>query len=112
MMIHLLISNSPPDRAKDLAHALVKRRLAACVNIIPHVQSVYEWDGELCEELESTLLIKVSSEQREMCRNVLTELHPYDVPEVICIAVDDKGSLPAYLNWVAQQCTPAQLTDS
>ena len=107
-MIHLLISNTPPDQARSLAQALVKRKLAACVNIIPQIQSVYEWEGELCEEQESTLLIKVSSEQRDLCCKVLSELRPYDVPEVICIAVEEAGSLPAYLNWVVKQCMPVQ----
>ena len=107
-MIYLLISNTPPDQAKGLAQALVKRRLAACVNIIPQIQSIYEWDGELCEEQESTLLIKVSSEHRDMCCKVLAELHPYDVPEVICIAVEEVGSLPDYLSWVVKQCGPTQ----
>ena len=68
------------------------------------VQSVYRWQGELCQEEETTLLIKVSGERVHQTMNFLTSIHPYEVPEIISLPLDPKGSLPAYLKWIEEQC--------
>ncbi len=92
------------DVAPRLARALVERRLAACVNLLPGVRSIYAWQGEVCDEAEITLLIKTSAAQMTALREAIVELHPYDVPEVVALPVDAAASLPAYLNWVQASC--------
>ena len=86
--------------AKKIAKALVEARLAACVNIIPKVTSIYEWKEEICEESEWLLVIKTRQERLEELKAALEELHPYDVPELIVCPVID--GLPDYLNWLVE----------
>lgn len=84
--------------ATRMAHAFVEARLAACVNIIPKITSVYEWKKEVCEEQEVLLIIKTQKNRIEELKALLSELHPYDVPELIVLPVID--GLPDYLNWL------------
>lgn len=84
--------------AKRIANALVEAKLAACVNIIPKVTSIYEWKKEICEETELLLVIKTSQARVEELKAALEELHPYDVPELIICPIID--GLPDYLSWV------------
>lgn len=86
--------------AKKIAKALVEGRLAACVNIVPQITSVYEWQGEICEEGEFLLVIKTRSERLDELKAALEELHPYDVPELIACPIID--GLPDYLKWVME----------
>jgi len=89
------------DTARSLSQALVGERLAACVNIVPGVTSVYKWQGEVEEASELLLIIKTSPKRVEDLTRRIAELHPYDVPEVISIPVD--GGLPSYLDWVLSE---------
>lgn len=84
--------------ARKIAKVLVESRLAACINIIPKVTSIYEWKGELCEETEFLLVIKTSLAKVEELKAMVEELHPYDVPELIVSPVVD--GLPDYLSWL------------
>lgn len=88
----------PEDRAADLAAPLVNERLAACVNILPTVRSIYLWQGEVCDDPEALLVIKTRAELFSRLRLRVVELHPYDVPEVIALPVVD-GHQP-YLSWL------------
>jgi len=88
------------EEARSISHALVERHLAACVNIIPRIVSVYEWQGELEESDEWLLVIKTTSASFERVRDAITDLHSYDVPECICVTIED-GS-PAYLQWIGE----------
>ncbi len=101
----VVLCNCPGDAAQGIARALVERAGAACVNIIPAVQSVYRWDGETCVETESTLLIKVALSQLDALKVFLLELHPYDVPEIVALDVDAEGSSAAYVDWVRAAAT-------
>lgn len=87
--------------AQRLAHALVERRLAACVNIIPRIRSVYRWKGAVHDDPEALLVIKTSQDRIEDLRQAIDELHEYDLPEFIVLAVD-QGSCD-YLDWVAHE---------
>jgi periplasmic divalent cation tolerance protein len=93
-----------PDQAtaERLAGQLVERRLAACVNILPGITSVFSWQGRIEREQEVLLLIKTAAERVEAMQQVLAELHPYEVPEIINLPVAT-GHQP-YLEWV-RQCT-------
>ncbi len=89
-----------PDQesARHLASWLVDRALAACVNIVPGIESVYHWQGEVESATEWLLIIKTDDRHWDALQQLITEHHPYEVPEIISLPID-KG-LPAYLNWM------------
>ena len=87
--------------AQLLARALVEQRLAACVNMLPAVQSVYRWNDVVEEAAEVTLLIKTTTARYDELEQAIRALHPYELPEVIAVPVS-AGS-PAYLGWIAQE---------
>ena len=106
----LLCLATAPDRtvAERIARALVDERLAACVNLLPGITSVYRWQGAVETGEEVLLLAKTVPTQLEALTARIVELHPYEVPEVI--ALDVSGGLPAYLQWIASETggsTPA-----
>jgi len=84
--------------ARALARALVDERLAACGNIVPGVTSIFRWQGAVQEEAEALLVLKTSAERMDALRARVVELHPYEVPEVLALAVD-AGNQP-YLDWI------------
>jgi periplasmic divalent cation tolerance protein len=86
------------DEARRIAEALVERKLAACVNIIPGITSIYRWKGKVQEAEEWLLLIKTNRSAFERLRTALKELHPYELPECIAIAIDDGSE--EYLKWI------------
>ena len=96
----LLVLTNLPDAgsANALAHALVESRLAACVNLLPTVQSVYRWQGAVEQATETTLLIKTTQRHYPQLQQAIVSAHPYEVPEVIAVPVAD-GHAP-YLHWV------------
>jgi len=93
------------DGAKSLAEALVQERLAACVNILPGLVSVYSWQGAMESSQEALLLIKTERRAYPTLEARLRELHPYELPEII--ALDIERGLPDYLNWISQWLSPA-----
>lgn len=99
----LLVLTNLPDAisAKTLARHLVERRLAACVNILPGVHSVYRWQGALEEAEEVTLLVKTVASRYAGLEAAIRSRHPYDVPEIIALPV--AAGLPQYLEWIAQE---------
>ena len=98
--IVLVLSTFPADQdAAALARTLVDERLAACVNVLPAMQSIYRWQGEIEEATEHQLLIKTTADRADELKDRLLELHPYDVPEIVVVPVIDGGE--AYLKWVA-----------
>lgn len=86
--------------AKKIASGLVSHKLAACVNIIPHVTSVYEWEGKINEDSELILMIKSQESLFSELEKFVKENHPYSVPEVIGLPIQ-QGS-QSYLDWIAQ----------
>ncbi len=96
----IVLCNCSPGEAKGLARELVERKLAACVNILAGVTSVYEWQGELCEDTESTLLIKAPDDRVEALSDAIRALHSYDTPEILVLDVDTARSDPRYVEWV------------
>ena len=100
-----VLVNAPPSDAPRIARALVLRGLAACVNLIPSVTSIYFWEGKLCEEGESTLVIKTRAALVQEITTVVKGMHPFTVPEVVALAlVPGAGNLD-YLRWVATEAT-------
>ncbi len=93
------------DSADRIARALVGEGLAACVNILPGMRSIYRWRGAVESADELLLLIKTSVRRVEAMTSRICQLHPYELPEVIAVQV--AAGLPAYLAWIAAE-TDAQ----
>ena len=94
----VLLCTVPKGEADKIAATLVDRRLAACVNIVGDIQSVYRWDGEVTQDSECLLIIKTIRDMADRLREQLVELHSYEVPEVLVLDVQD-GHIP-YLEWI------------
>lgn len=107
----IVIQTTAPDLlfAKRLAHILVEDHLAACVYLAPQGLSLYLWQDSLEGSEEIALTIKTSVQTAPACMDKIRELHPYDLPEIICLPVID--GLPDYLEWINQQ-TISQTTNS
>jgi periplasmic divalent cation tolerance protein len=99
----LLVLTNVPDApsAQMLAHHLVEKRLAACVNRLPAVQSVYRWQGQIEEATEVTLLIKTTHARYAELEAAIKSLHPYQTPEIIAINIVD--GLSEYIGWIEQE---------
>jgi len=95
----IVLTTAPDEEvARSLARGLVERRLAACVNVLPRVTSVFRWEGELREEGEVLLVVKSTAARVEEIEAWLVEAHPYDVPECVSLAA---ASVEArYLKWL------------
>lgn len=86
------------EEGKNIARNLVENKLAACVNIIPNITSIYEWKGVIEEDNENILFIKTSEEKSALLIQKIKELHSYDEPECIGFKIE-KGS-QSYLKWI------------
>lgn len=98
----VVLCNAPPAEASGLARTLVAERLAACVNLLPTVRSIYVWEGEVQDEEETTLLLKVSEAGVDALADRIRVLHSYDTPEILVLPVDHEKSDPRYVAWVEQ----------
>jgi periplasmic divalent cation tolerance protein len=98
----LVLTNLPDtDTAKAIARQIVERRLAACVNMLPQVKSVYQWNGAVEEANEITLLIKTTQGRYADLEAAIKAAHPYDVPEIIATPIVQ--GLPQYLDWIENE---------
>src|SRR5258708_28171237 len=95
----VLTTAGSQDEAGKIAHALVERRLAACVNIIPQIESVYRWQGRVENATEWLLIVKTQSSAFAQVRDAIRELHSYELPECLLLEISD-GSTD-YLSWIA-----------
>ena len=86
------------DQALDVAHALVRSRHAACVNIVPNVHSVYRWKGRVCDDGEMLLIIKTLARHFEAVRETIQKVNTYELPEVLGYSVD--WASPGFTSWV------------
>jgi periplasmic divalent cation tolerance protein len=98
--MHQLVYCTCPDKAcaEKLARHLVEKKLAACVNIVSGITSIYQWQGEIESADECLLLIKSRHDLYPQLEQTLVKLHPYELPEVVAVTMDQ--ALPAYLNWM------------
>jgi len=95
-----LVTVPNEDEGKKIARLLVKNKIAACVNIIKNIVSIYEWKGNIEEDNELLLLIKTTEEKSELLIQKIKEIHSYETPECIGFKIE-KGS-EKYLNWIKE----------
>lgn len=88
------------EEADRIAHYLVENRLAACVNVIPQIKSIYRWQGKVESTWERLLVVKTADEKFSEVRDAIRRLHSYELPECIAISVKDGGA--AYLQWIEE----------
>ncbi len=95
----VLTTAGSEEEARKIARHLVENRLAACVNIVPQVESIYRWEGKVDSSREWLLLVKTSQERFPAVREAIRELHSYELPECVVINIEDGSS--NYLDWLA-----------
>ena len=99
--ILLVLSTFPEaESARRIAGQLVAENFAACANIIPAIDSIYRWQGKLEQGTEALVFFKTSASRYPAFQEKLKSLHPYDVPEIVCLDIRD--GLPEYLRWVSE----------
>jgi periplasmic divalent cation tolerance protein len=91
---------APVERAREIAAAVVEARLAACVNIVPGVESIYRWEGEVADDREALLVIKTTRAAVAPLTAAIRAVHPYENFELVALGID-AGS-PAYLRWIVE----------
>ena len=96
----VLTNASSEEEATKIARSLVERGLAACVNTVPQVRSIYRWKDKVEESREWLLLIKTTAGLFGQVREAIADLHSYELPECVCLTIED-GS-PDYLQWIAE----------
>lgn len=90
-----------PDEALNIADSLIQAQLAACVNVLPPVQSIYRWQGKVETAHEVLLIIKTIQERFTAVKDRITQLHSYDTPEIVGVPVIDGSD--KYLDWLRAQ---------
>jgi periplasmic divalent cation tolerance protein len=96
--MRLTLCTAPAAHAESIARALVDERVAACVNIVPGVVSIYRWKGEVTRDDEVLLVIKTRDDKLATLREAIVRLHPCEVPEIVTLAPSDVNA--AYAQWV------------
>jgi periplasmic divalent cation tolerance protein len=94
----IFVTTPTVEEGRKIAQILVGRKLAACVNILPEVTSIYTWQGEVCEDGEVLMIIKTRADLFDALSATVAEEHPYEVPEVIALPLTT-GAV-SYLNWI------------
>jgi periplasmic divalent cation tolerance protein len=98
--IVVLVTCGSEEEAVKIANALVETHLAACVNLVSPIRSIYRWEGKIWDEKEWLLIIKTQKERFEALEKKVKSLHSYSIPEIISLPIGD-GSSP-YLNWLEE----------
>jgi periplasmic divalent cation tolerance protein len=100
----LLALSTFPDQetAREISNELITKKLAACANILPAIESIYRWKDQIESGNETLVLFKLSEDRQSAFQEQLRSLHPYEVPEIIFVPVS--SGLPEYLRWVTENC--------
>ncbi len=99
----VLVTGSGLQECRKIAEALVEKRLAACVSVVPHIRSFYRWEGKIRNDRECLLVIKTARRLFRELRVEVERLHSYQVPEVICLPIVEGAA--GYLNWIDESVT-------
>ncbi len=102
----LLVLNTCPDTitAKSIAKQLVANKLAACVQIVPGIQSFFRWEGKVDNAEEQLLLIKTNADRYKQLEDKIKALHPYELPEIVAVSIST--GLTDYLSWIDNSIHP------
>jgi periplasmic divalent cation tolerance protein len=98
--IVVLVTCGSEEEAIKIAHALVENHLAACVNLVSPIRSIYRWEGKIWDEIEWLLIIKTQRQKFEELEKKVKSLHSYSVPEIIGLPIVEGSS--SYLNWIKE----------
>lgn len=104
-LVLALVTTNNKKEAETLSQKMVKEKLAACVNIVNGIRSIYEWEGEIHDEQEHLLLIKAPKTNVEALKKFIEENHSFEVPEFVVFEVAD--ALPDYLQWAYDSTLPS-----
>ena len=104
-----LVTIDDIEKAVRIGQILVENKLAACVNLLPEIRSIYSWQGKIHDELETLMIIKTRKDVFKDLQKTIKELHPYEVPEIITLPIDQ--GLPEYLQWIHDSVSPKSQTD-
>lgn len=96
----VLVTAPGAEEAARIARAVVEEKLAACGNVVPGVRSIYRWEGKVCDEQEALLVLKVPAKRFPELRDRVVALHPYQVPEVVALRIEDGSE--KYIDWIVQ----------
>ncbi len=96
----IVTSVGTEEQALDIAHALIRNRQAACVNLVPNVHSIYRWKGRVCDDGEFLLLIKTCAKEFQAVRETIQKINTYELPEVLAYRVDEAS--PAFAEWIGK----------
>jgi periplasmic divalent cation tolerance protein len=99
-LLVVVTSVGTEEQALDIAHALIRNRQAACVNLMPNVHSIYRWKGRVCDDGEFLLFIKTRAREFKGVRETIQKMNTYELPEVLAYRVD--YSSPAFAAWTAK----------
>jgi periplasmic divalent cation tolerance protein len=103
--VQVVLMTAPDlETASSLARTLVEERLAACVNLLPGIRSIYRWEGSVEEQGEVLLVAKTRSDRCGALAARVEALHPYALPEIVVLAAG--GGSERYLEWVLSECSP------
>ena len=101
----LILTTCPnQEEANNLAHTLLENHLAACVSIVPTIQSIYKWEGRIVSDAEVLLFIKTRRECYAAIEEVFLQQHSYEIPELIVLPIET--GLPSYLKWLDESVAP------
>jgi len=99
--IRVVLVSIPREEANKLARSLVENHLAACINVVPKIESYFWWNNKLEHDEEALLIIKTTQQRFDELRAWVVENHPYDLPEVISLPLSD--GLSDYIEWVKKE---------
>ena len=91
--MRVLLTTAPPDQAETIVEQMVAGRWVACGNILPSVQSIYRWKGEICREPESLIIMETKAEKSIQAMQFLQSIHPYEVPKILSLLILLFGSV-------------------
>ena len=100
----ILVTAANGDQGRKIARHLVEARLAACVNILSPIESVYRWQGQTLEEPECLLIIKSAAALFAEIESAIVRLHSYQTPEIICLPIVEGSG--KYLQWISESVRP------
>ena len=99
-LIVVVTSVGTEEQALDIAHALIRNRQAACVNLIPNVHSIYRWKGRVCDDGEFLLMIKTRASEFSSVRDTIQKINTYELPEVMAYRVDESSA--GFADWITK----------